>query len=120
METWVVAVVAVFSVMLAYRLGARIAAPPKGMKSVDRYVIAMSDGDFPQVLLSFQLDGGQVFGPFAFVPAFAHTLSDEMTIAAVRAAPKRSSRQIVFDDAVGSLGEITDDSAEYSNGGSAA
>jgi len=94
-------------------------AKPTGPKPVDNYVIAHSDGDFPNVLVTFQLDDRSEHGPFAFVPPFAHMLADELTIASVRAAPKRSGRPSLV--AAGILDDddeqITDDAGVNGSGG---
>ena len=60
-------------------------------KIVDEYSIAFGPSEeFPTVLLTLKLDDGTLQGPFEFVPAYAHTFSDEMCIAAARAARKVS------------------------------
>lgn len=83
---------------------------PHDTKSVDNYKIAHSDGDFPSVLITFQLDDRTVHGPFSFVPPFAHMLADELTIASIRAAPKRSStRGTLIDDARSDADELISD-----------
>jgi hypothetical protein len=61
-------------------------------KIVDEYSIALGPStDFPTVLLTVKLDDGKVEGPYEFVPAYAHTLSDELCVAAARAAKKVST-----------------------------
>jgi len=86
---------------------------PTGPKPVDNYTIAHSDGNFPNVLVTFQLDDRSEHGPFAFVPPFAHMLADELTIASIRAAPKRRERATLIAAALGGEEEdtlvITDD-----------
>ncbi len=119
----VLVVMAATTLVLAYRIGARAARPAKGLKSVARYTIGMSPGEFPEVLVSFQLDDGTAHGPFGLVPAFAHTFADEVTIASIRSAPRKSSRAILYGEA-GANGvpklelaeEITDDGAVYRHG----
>jgi hypothetical protein len=60
-------------------------------KIVDEYSIALGpSSEFPTVLLTLKTDDGDLHGPFEFVPGYAHTLSDEMCVAAARAAKKVS------------------------------
>jgi hypothetical protein len=60
-------------------------------KIVDEYSIALGPStDFPTILLTLKTDDGQIAGPFEFVPAYAHTLSDELCVAAARTARKVS------------------------------
>ena len=58
-------------------------------KIVDEYSIAVGPNpEFPTVWLTVKLDDGSIHGPFEFVPAFAHKLSDELCIASARTAKK--------------------------------
>lgn len=59
------------------------------VKPVDEYTISVGPReDFPTVLLTLKLDDGSIHGPFEFVPAFAHKLSDEICVASARTAKK--------------------------------
>jgi hypothetical protein len=105
-------------VVMLVRSRAKPTAAQTGPKPVDAYTIAHSAGEFPNVLVTFQLDDRSVHGPFAFVPPYAHMLADELTIASIRAAPKRSGRptllEIVGDDPEEL--NITDDGVNGSGG----
>jgi hypothetical protein len=60
-------------------------------KIVDEYTIAIDDSSgFPVVVLSLKTESGIVEGPYEFVPAYAHKLSDELCIASARATKKTS------------------------------
>jgi hypothetical protein len=52
---------------------------------VDEYSLSLgASKEFPTVLLTLKLDNGRAEGPFEFVPAFAHQLSDELCVSAAR------------------------------------
>jgi hypothetical protein len=60
-------------------------------KIVDEYTISIGPSEqFPTVLITLKLDNGIEEGPFEFVPAYAHVLSDELCVASARAAKKAS------------------------------
>jgi hypothetical protein len=71
-------------------------------KIVDEYSISLGPSEeFPTVLLTFKTDDGDTHGPFELVPPYAHTLSDELCVAAARAAKKMTggeSRRTVTRD----------------------
>jgi len=61
-------------------------------KIVDEYSIALGpSAEFPTVLFTVKLSDGTIEGPYEFVPAFAHQLSDELCVASARAAKKVTS-----------------------------
>jgi hypothetical protein len=63
--------------------------PKKRERSVDEYSLSLGDSkEFPTVLLTLKMSSGQSEGPFEFVPAFAHQLSDELCVSSARCVKK--------------------------------
>lgn len=79
----------VFFMTLVWVTGHVIGAIRKRLRPkvsvVDEYSLSLGESkEFPTILLTLKLDNGRSEGPYEFVPAFAHSLSDELCVSAAR------------------------------------